>query len=93
MMAPEGEMDDSVFDVTIADQVSRLEIFGLLLKFMQGTQADHRAIHTYQTGSITVRAINGFLPAHADGETLCTNGQVLELSIVPRLFDVIVSDE
>jgi len=93
MMAPDGKTDDGLFNVTIADQVSRLAIFGLILKFMQGTQQGHPAIHNYESSHLSVTALDGSLPAHADGETLCTAGQRLELSIVPGLLEVVVPGE
>lgn len=90
MMAPEGLPDDGLFDLCIAGQVSRAGIFGLIPRFMQGTQAGHPAIQTARTRRLTVTAVKGSLPAHADGETLCTAGQQLSLEIHPGLLEVIV---
>ncbi|MFC2078883.1 diacylglycerol/lipid kinase family protein [Candidatus Bipolaricaulota bacterium] len=89
MMAPNGEPDDGVFDLCIARQVSRPRIFALMLKFMKGTQAEHPAITTGQTKCITVTAMEGTLPAHLDGETLCTEGQKLEITIVPGALEIV----
>lgn len=90
MMAPEGLTDDGMFDLCIAGQVSKLGIFGLIPRFMQGTQAGHPAIRTGRTAQVTVTAVKGSLPAHADGETLCVQGERLELHILPQLLEVIV---
>ena len=90
MMAPNGKIDDGVFDLTIADQVGKAMIFALILKFMQGSQAGHPAIHMTQTKKVIVTAVKGTLPAHADGETLCEAGERLELEIVPQALEVIV---
>lgn len=89
MMAPNGKMDDGLLDLCIAGQVSRLGILALIPRFMAGTQASHPAIQTQQAAAIKVSAIDGTLPAHGDGETLCTAGQALTISIVPELMDVI----
>lgn len=90
MMAPDGVIDDGQFDVCIAGQVSRPGIFLLIPRFMQGSQAGHPAIKTARTSQITIRSLDGGLPAHADGETLCTTGQQLEIIILPKILEVIV---
>ena len=89
MMAPNGVPDDGVFDLCIARQVSRPRIFAVMLKFMKGTQAEHPAITTGRTNRITVTAMEGTLPAHADGETLCTEGRKLELEIIPNAIEIV----
>ena len=89
MMAPNGVPDDGVFDLCIARQVSRPRIFALMLKFLKGTQFTHPAISDGQTRRIIVTAVEGTLPAHADGETLCTEGQKLELEIIPSAIEIV----
>ncbi len=89
MMAPNGKPDDGVFDLCIARQVSRPRIFAVMLKFMKGTQFEHPAISDGQTRRITVTAVEGTLPAHADGETLCTEGQKLEIDILPNAIEIV----
>ena len=89
MMAPEGQPDDGLFDLCIAREVSRARIFGLIPHFMQGTQATQEPIRTGRTRRIVVTAVEGVLPAHADGETLCTDGRRLELELLPHQIEVI----
>jgi diacylglycerol kinase family enzyme len=93
MMAPQGSMDDGQFNLCIAGQVSRPGILALIPRFMQGTQEGHPAIDTSLTPVIKVTAVEGKLPAHCDGETLCTAGDFLEISIIPRALQVIGSDQ
>lgn len=94
MMAPEGQIDDGLIDVCIANQVGKLAIFGLIPKFMQGSQAGDPAIRMLRTQAITITALSGStLPAHADGETLCTAGQRLEVKILPSLLEVVSPQE
>jgi YegS/Rv2252/BmrU family lipid kinase len=92
MMAPDGSMDDGLFDLVVAGQVSRPGILALLPRFMMGTQAGHPAITTDRMDGIKVTAIDGTLPAHADGETLSTSGQELDIIILPKALQVIGSD-
>ncbi len=89
MMAPQGDPTDGLFDLCIARQVSRLRIFQLVPHFMRGTQATQEPITTGRTGHLTVTAIDHALPAHADGEMLCTEGQRLEMTLIPQQVDVI----
>jgi len=93
MMAPEGLTDDGLFDLCIAEQVSKPAIFGLILRFMQGTQADHPAIKTARSAHLTVTAVHGTLPAHADGETICEAGEQLEMKILPKQLEIITPSE
>ena len=84
MMAPEAINDDGQFDLCIARQVSRPNILRLMLRFMKGTQRGDPAITTGRTAQLRVTAVRGALPAHADGETLCKEGEVLTAELLPR---------
>ncbi len=92
-MAPEASPSDGVFDLCIADQVSRRRILTLLPHFMKGSQYTQPEI-TSATGSrIIVTNISGGLPAHADGEIICTQGQRLEIDVIPNALSVISGKE
>jgi len=89
MMAPDSSPCDGLLDLCIARQISRLAVFGLVPHFLRGTQATQEAITTGRTGRLLVSTASGMLPAHADGETLCTAGQKLEISLLPQQIHVI----
>lgn len=89
MMAPDGIPNDGLFDLCIAGEVSRARIFPLIARFLKGTQASHSAITTGQSKKVVVKAVNGTLPAHADGETICTEGKELTIEIIPRQIELI----
>ena len=82
MMAPEGQPDDGLLDLCIAREVSRARIFGLIPHFLRGTQATQEPIRTGRARRVVVTAVEGVLPAHADG-------QRLELELLPRQIEVI----
>ena len=91
MMAPDAESDDGLFDVCIAQEVSRPTMFKLISLFMAGTQANHDAIHTARTRKIVVTALNeDVLPAHVDGETLSIEARELTAEILPKQLELIV---
>ncbi len=89
LMAPDGVVDDGAFNLCIAGNVSRAAVFGLIPRFMKGTQAGHPAISTAKVDHIRVTAVRGTIPAHADGETLCVAGKTLEARIYPKALEVI----
>jgi len=91
MMAPQGLPDDGLFDLCIAEQVSRARIFALIPHFMRGTQAQQASIQTGRTSEISIEALQGNLPAHADGETICTHGKQLMVKLLPSQIDMISS--
>ena len=88
-MAPEGALDDGLFDLCVGTEISRLGIFKLIPHFMQGTQASQDAVWTRRAGKVVVTAVDGVLPAHADGETLCVQGQRLELDLLPAQLEIV----
>jgi diacylglycerol kinase (ATP) len=89
MMAPEGQPDDGLFDLSVAREVSRTRIFGLIPHVLRGTQASQEPIGTGRARRVLATTLEGALPAHVDGETLCTDGQRLEFELLPRQIEVI----
>lgn len=90
-MAPDGDPADGQFDLCIVSAPSQLRIFGLIPYFLKGTQATQPEIKIGQTTAITVKALKGTLPAHCDGETLCTAGTELSLEILPGAIEFITT--
>ena len=89
MMAPQSKIEDGLFDLCIVGQVSRMGILGLIPQFTKGTQAGHPKVSMRQSRLVTVVAEQGSLPAHADGETLCTEGKTLTVELLPGALDMI----
>ncbi|HOT93369.1 MAG TPA: diacylglycerol kinase family lipid kinase [Anaerolineae bacterium] len=92
MMAPNASPDDGFFDLCLAAHVNRARIFPLILRFMQGTQATHPAIRTGRAQHVTVTALEGVLPAHADGETISVESRELTMRILPRQLEVVCAE-
>lgn len=89
MMAPEGVPDDGLLDLCIVRQVSRRQMLALMARFLQGTQYEHPAVQGRRAAQLTVIAQQGILPAHADGETLCTDGQELSIRLLAQQIELI----
>ena len=88
-MTPDSDPADETFDLCLAGQVSQLAILPLAIKFFSGTQGKHPAVRMAKARKVSVRAIQGTIPAHADGETICTAGQELFVELIPGSLDVI----
>ena len=93
MMAPKAQIDDGLFDLCIASDVSRPRIFALIPRFMKGTQASQPEITTDRTPHLIVSAVEGVLPAHSDGETLCTQGESLEMELLPGQIEIVCGSQ
>lgn len=89
LMAPKGNPRDGQFDVCIAKNLSKAGILLLIPRFMKGTQAGHPAILFRKDGLVTVRAIDGVLPVHVDGEGIGADVSELLVEILPDHLQVI----
>jgi len=90
LMAPDGDPGDGSLNYCIAGRVGKRRIFPLILRFMKGSQMSHPAIRAGLFRRMKVRALEGALPAHADGETLCVDGAELLIEVLPSQLDVII---
>jgi diacylglycerol kinase (ATP) len=88
-LAPTALPDDGLFDLCIAHEMGRIEIFLMIPHFLKGTQGSQPAIKTGQAKHIVITAQTGSLPAQTDGEILCVDGQRLEVELLPRELEVI----
>ncbi len=92
-MAPDGDPGDGRFDLCIASEASRLRIFGLIPYFLKGTQHTQPEVTTGQTDAIRIKAVKGSLPAHADGEMLCVEGQELHVELIPSALEFVTMEQ
>lgn len=90
MMAPQSRPDDGKFDLCIADQVTKLQILLLITRFIKGNQESHPAIRFRKSKSVKITALEGTLPCHADGETICEAGYTLSVELLPARLSIIV---
>lgn len=91
MMAPSGDPADGTFDLCLAGAVSQIKILPLAATFISGKQENHPAVRLMRADRISITAMAGSIPAHADGETLCTKGMQLSVEIIPAALDLLTS--
>ncbi len=89
-MAPDSKPDDGVLDLCIVHEVSIPKTFGLIAKFMKGTQGQDKAVRFVRTRTLNVTALAGSQPVHADGETICTEGKTLSIELLPSQLELLV---
>ena len=87
--APKGDPGDGIFDLCIARSASQLRIFGLIPYFMKGTQATQKEVTMDHARKVKVEAIQGSLPVHCDGETVCFEGKDLTIELLPSQIEFI----
>lgn len=89
MMAPTSSKNDGRFNLCLAYHMSRARMLSVIPTFFNGTQFDQPGIDAEVSSQITVRALEGTLPVHADGETICTAGDEIVINILPRQIELI----
>ena len=89
MMAPNAHTDDGLLDLCIAGQLSRVGILKLIPRFMKGTQAGHPQIKTLNATKVHIFAMDGVLPVHADGETICVAGNELSIELIKQPIKIL----
>lgn len=88
-MAPNSQSNDGLFDLCIAETASKTRIFGLIPHFLKGTQEGQPEIKMRRSKKVTVTALEGNFPAHADGEMLCYTGTELTMELLPAQLEII----
>jgi len=84
---PHARIDDGLFDVLWGENLSRLELMGLLAQVFKGAHEGHHKVHTAQARRVTVRASH---PAwiQVDGEVI---GQLpITLELLPKALEVLL---
>jgi diacylglycerol kinase (ATP) len=87
--APKGDPADGWFDMCIARSASQLRIFGLIPYFMKGTQATQKEVQMDKSRKVVATAMNGTMPVHCDGETVCYAGKELTIELLPAQIEFI----
>jgi len=91
MMAPQGDPTDGLFDLNIIQDLPRAKLLKVLMMIMKGTHGESPAVQQLRSSKVLIKAQNGVLPAHVDGETLCTDAQELKVEIFPQAIDLITT--
>ncbi len=88
-MAPDGKNDDGLLNLCMTQQGTRRKLLQTMLHYTKGTQATLENTKTALISSITLEAIKGTMAVHADGETICESGKLLEINCIPNALNII----
>jgi YegS/Rv2252/BmrU family lipid kinase len=87
--APNSKVDDGLFDLCICETASKPRIFSLIPYFLKGTQEGQPEIKMRRAKKVSVMALEGDFPAHADGEMLCYTGKTLTMELLPSELEIV----
>lgn len=88
-MAPRGNPSDGSFDLCVVDEVPRTGLLPLISKFTKGSQLGDPSVTFLKSSRVDIHAVEGTIPAHADGETVCTNGQSIRIELHPLILEMV----
>ncbi len=83
LMAPDGDMTDGLLDLTTSHQGNRRVMISALWDYYRGKQKKRK--DTFVTRAVKFRIVSqrGALVIHADGETLSTEAEEVEVHCLP----------
>lgn len=90
-MAPDGNINDGLFNLSITQHGSRLSLLKAMALYMEGQQSKHSDTFMASADKVLLKAISRGMTAHADGETICINGTELEIRIIPSALQIITN--
>ena len=88
-MAPDGRNDDGQLNLCMTQQGTRRKLLQTMFHYTKGTQSKLDNTKTALISSITLKALKGEMAVHADGETICEKGKILEISCIPNALNII----
>ena len=87
--APNAIEDDGLFDICIAEEVSRPRMLTLLPLFLKGTQINEPEIQMKRVKKLKINALEGSMPIHTDGEIICLQSKTATIELIPNTLEII----
>jgi len=87
--APDSRPDDGLFDLCIAEEVSRPRMLTLLPHFLKGSQVTQPEITMKRSRHIHLTATQGVMPVQVDGEILADDCRELSVDILPGQLELV----
>ncbi len=89
-LTPNAIVDDGLFDLNIIRDLKKWEIYQNLLSVFAGKHIYLEQVTTDRTDQLTINSDEGFA-AHVDGELLSLNLKSLDVKLLPKALEVVVS--
>jgi len=89
-MGPNAVLDDGLLDICyVQHQKSRFALLKIMSHYTKGTQGECKGV-TFDRGlRFHLKALEGGMAAHCDGETVCYEGKELEITCIPNALRLI----
>lgn len=81
-MSPAASMDDGLFDIVYAPEMSRLQVLAILPGLFKGTHLNHPLVHHGRSTWLTIESEPG-TPIHADGEVISESERRVDYVVLP----------
>jgi len=82
-MAPDAINNDGMLDLCMVDHLTRFKLMKAIFHYTKGTQRGLDGIFMDRSDRFHIKAIEGGLVVHADGETICIDGRELDIKCIP----------
>lgn len=87
--APWAENHDGLLDLMVAGELTRGQMVGLILAITKGAHGGRPELRFGRASRIRIEAPGRGLVVHADGETICTDGELLEVECHPSRISLL----
>jgi len=89
-MGPDAILDDGLLDICyVRHQKSRFALLKIISHYTKGTQGECEGVNFGRALHFHLKALEGGMAAHCDGETVCYDGKELEITCIPRALRLI----
>lgn len=88
-MAPDAVNNDGMLDLCVVEHQNRRKLIKAIMHYTKGTQHGLPGITMDQSSTFSLKALNGGMIVHADGETICVEGKQLEIKCIPSPIRII----
>ncbi len=92
-MAPGANNGDGLLNLCMAGELGRAAMLGLMVRYIKGTQEGHPLIRTGLAARYRIESSAGPLICHADGETICVDGRLLEVECLAGALSIYCGDQ
>jgi len=89
-MGPNAVLDDGLLDICyVQHQKSRFALLKIMSHYTKGTQGECNGVTFGKGVRFHLKALEGGMAAHCDGETVCYDGKELEITCIPNALRLI----
>jgi YegS/Rv2252/BmrU family lipid kinase len=89
-MGPNAILDDGLLDICyVRRPPTRLKLIDVFVHYPKGTQIECEGVFMGKALNFHLKALEGGMAVHCDGETVCYDGKELEITCIPGALRLI----